>query len=48
MLGMESGVLLGTVMSCCSLCMMLGVGSAGTEVKRTFTTYGDMVSPCCI
>ena len=37
-LGMESGVLFGSVVSCCSLlCMMFRAESAGTDVKRAFT-----------
>ena len=46
MLQMESGVLFGSVVSCCSLlCMMCRAGSTGTDVKRAFTSYDDMVSP---
>ena len=49
MLRMESGVLFGSVASSCSLLhMMLKVGSSGTNVKRAFALYDDMVSPCCI
>ena len=49
MLGMKSGVLLGNVASCCSLlCLMFRTGSTGTEVKRAFMSYDDMVSPCDI
>ena len=46
MLGMEIGVLFGSVVSCCNLlCMMFRAGSTGTEVKRAFMSYDDIVSP---
>ena len=46
MLGMESGVLSGTVVSCCSLlCMMFRARSTGAKVKRAFMSYDDMVPP---
>ena len=46
MLGMENGLLLGSVVFCCNLlCMMFGAASTGTEVKRASTSYDDMVSP---
>ena len=49
MLGMESGVLFGSLASCCSLlCMMCRTGSTGTNVKRAFTLYDDVAFPCCI
>ena len=38
MLGMENGVLLGSVVSCCSLlCIMFRAGSTGITVKNAFT-----------
>ena len=46
MLGMESGVLFCSLVSCCSLlCMIFRARSTGTEVKRSFTSCVDMVSP---
>ena len=46
MFGMESGVLFNSVVSCCVLLwMMFRAGSPGTEVKRAFTSYDDIVSP---
>ena len=43
MLGMESGVLLCSVVFWFSLlCMMFRAGFTGTEVDRAFTSYNDM------
>ena len=48
-LGMERGVLLWSVVSCCILlCILFRAGSTGTEVKRAFMSNDDMVFPCCI
>ena len=43
MLGMDSGVLFGSVVSCSLLCMMFRAGSTGTDVNRAFTSYDGMV-----